>query len=213
MLFSPLYVICDAEVCERAGWPLVDFASACLDGGARLLQVRAKHAPSRWLLEQAEAIVARAAAAGDARVIVNDRADIARLTGAAGVHVGQDDLSPSTVRRIVGADSLVGLSTHTPAQIVGALSEPISYVAIGPIFGTTTKETGHEPVGLERVRHVADLAAPRGLPVVAIGGITLESAESVIESGAACVAVVSDLLATGDPRGRVRAYVQRLSRL
>ena len=213
MLFSPLYVICDAEVCERAGWTLVDFASACLDGGARLLQIRAKGAPSRFLLECAEAVVARAAAAGDARVVVNDRADIARLSGAAGVHVGQDDLSPEAVRRIVGADSLVGRSTHTPEQIDAALSEPISYVAIGPIFGTPTKVTGYGALGLERVRAVANLAAPHDLPVIAIGGITLERAEAVIESGANSVAVISDLLATGDPRARVRAYLQRLSRL
>jgi thiamine-phosphate pyrophosphorylase len=207
-----LYVICDADACERAGWTLVDFASACLDGGARLLQIRAKRAPSGWLLNRTEAIVARATTVG-AQVIVNDRADIARLTGAAGVHVGQDDLSPSAVRRIVGGDSLVGCSTHTPAQIDAALSEPISYVAIGPIFGTKTKDTGHEPVGLERVREVADLATPRGLFVVAIGGITLDRAQAVIESGAASVAVISDLLATGDPRERVHAYLQRLSRL
>ena len=139
MIFvSPLYVICDADVCRHAGWTLVDFASACLDGGARLLQVRAKAESSSRTLDDTRAIVERAAAAS-AQVIVNDRADIARLAGAAGVHVGQDDLSPDQVRDIVGQRALVGRSTHTRAQLDAALSEPISYVAIGPVFGTSTK--------------------------------------------------------------------------
>ena len=97
---SPLYVICDADACRRAGWTLIDFASACLDGGARLLQVRAKAEPSGRLLDETLAIVERAA--GAAQVIVNDRADVARLAGAAGVHVGQEDLSPVEVRSILG---------------------------------------------------------------------------------------------------------------
>jgi thiamine-phosphate pyrophosphorylase len=213
MLFSsPLYVICDADVCQRAGWTIVDFASACLDGGARLLQIRAKGESSRRLLDDTLAIVERAAGA-DAQVIVNDRADIARLAGAAGVHVGQDDLSPRAVREIVGKASVVGQSTHTSPQLLAAVVEPISYVAIGPVFGTTTKATGYDTVGVERVREAANLAAPRGLPVVAIGGITLDRAEGVLAAGAAAVAVISDLLSTGDPRGRVRAYLHVLSRL
>jgi thiamine-phosphate pyrophosphorylase len=213
MLFSsPLYVICDVDVCQRAGWTVVDFTSACLDGGARLLQIRAKGASSRRLLDDTAAIVERAEAA-DALVIVNDRADIARLTGAAGVHVGEDDLSPRAVREIVGEASVVGRSTHTSAQLRRAVVEPISYVAIGPVFGTGTKATGYDAVGIERVREAANLAAPRGLPVVAIGGITLDRVEPVLASGAAAVAVISDVLATGDPRARVRAYLQLLSRL
>src|SRR6188768_4187551 len=106
---SRLYVICDADACARAGWTLEDFASACLDGGATLLQIRAKQESSSALLAQAEAIVRRAAGYG-ARIIVNDRADIARLAGAAGVHVGQDDLPPGAIRRIVGSDAVVGWS-------------------------------------------------------------------------------------------------------
>jgi len=213
MIFvSPLYVICDAEVCQRAGWTLVDFASACLDGGARLMQIRAKGNSSRRLLDDTLAIVERAATA-DVQVIVNDRADIARLAGAAGVHLGQEDLSPAAARGIVGDRSVVGRSTHTIDQLHAALVEPISYVAIGPIFTTSTKATGYTAVGLERVAEVAALAASREIPVVAIGGITLDRAEHVIERGAASVAVISDLLATGDPRARVRAFLRRLSRL
>ena len=148
-----------------------------------------------------------------ADVIVNDRADIARLTGAAGVHVGQDDLAPRDVRRIVGEGSAVGFSTHTSAQIADALSEPISYLAVGPVFGSTTKDTGYEAVGLDRVREAATSARRLGLPTVAIGGITLDRAESVVGAGASAVAIIGDLLVGGDPARRVRAYLDRLSKV
>ena len=206
---SPLYVVCDADACLRAGWGVVDFASACLDGGARLLQIRAKHAPSGWLLDCSAQIIERAAAAGGAEVIVNDRADIARLSGATGVHVGQDDLSPKAVRSLVGDNCVVGLSTHTLEQVERALLEPVSHVALGPVFGTTTKETGYTPIGVQGVRALADAVAPKGLPVVAIGGITLDVALEVLQHGASAVAVISDLIGP-HPDRRVRAYLQRL---
>jgi thiamine-phosphate pyrophosphorylase len=211
LISSPLYVICDADVCRRAGWTLIDFASACLDGGARLLQVRAKREPSGRLLEDTRAIVERAA--DRAQVIVNDRADVARLSRASGVHVGQEDLSSDEVRRILGGKAIVGRSTHTTAQLDVALSEPISYVAIGPVFATGTKSTGYEALGLGPVRDAARRATARAVPLVAIGGITLDRAEGVLDEGAAAVAVIGDLLVTNDPRARVRAYLDRLSRL
>jgi thiamine-phosphate pyrophosphorylase len=206
---SPLYVICDADTCRRAGWTLIDFASACLDGGARLLQVRSKAEPSGRFLDEALGIVERAA--GAAQVIVNDRADVAQLAGATGVHVGQEDLSPLEVRSILGQQAIVGYSTHTPEQLDRALSEPISYVAIGPVFTTGTKSTGYDALGLTSVRDAATRTAERGLPLVAIGGITLDRAEAVLQQGAAAVAVIGDLL--NDPTARVRAYLSRLSRL
>jgi thiamine-phosphate pyrophosphorylase len=205
---SRLYVICDADACEQAGWALVDFARACLDGGARLLQVRAKRWESGPFLEAADAIVTLGE--GKAKVIVNDRADVARLSGAWGVHVGQDDLAPRDIRRIVHDDCVVGLSTHTPAQLERAIREPVSHVAIGPVFGTSTKATGYEPLGLERVGVAASVAGERGLPLVAIGGITLDRAVDVIRHGASAVAVIGDLLTTGDPQRRVREYLDRL---
>lgn len=208
---SPLYVICDADACRSAGWTLLDFASACLNGGARLLQVRAKMEPSGQLLDETLAIVERAGS--EATVIVNDRADIARLAAAAGVHVGQDDLSPAEVRPVVGDGAVVGWSTHTPTQLDAAFSQPISYVAIGPVFATATKSTGYEPLGLAPVADAAAKAAEQGLPLVAIGGITLDRAEAVLAQGAASVAVISDLLFGGDPEARVRAYLSRLSRV
>jgi thiamine-phosphate pyrophosphorylase len=205
-----LYAVCDAEVCARAGWTLTDFASACLDGGASFLQIRAKTLSSAEFLRAADAIVARAADAG-ALVIVNDRADIARLAGAAGVHVGQDDLAPADVRRLLGETAVVGVSTHTHAQLDTAVTEPVSYVAIGPVFGTSTKATGYAAVGLDMVRDAVGRAGPRGLPVAAIGGITLDNALSVIAAGAGSVAVITDLLYGGAPAARVRAYVDRLA--
>lgn len=211
MTFSRLYVICDAEVCSRAGWTLVDFASACIDGGATLLQVRAKTMSSGEMLEATEAIVERARTA-DALVIVNDRADVARAAGAGGVHVGQEDLTPSQARIVVGSEMVVGFSTHTIEQLERAFAEPISYAAVGPIFGTGTKATGYDAVGLDHLQRAAGCAAglEKPLPVVAIGGITLERAPSVIAAGAASAAVISDLLSTGNPAARVRQFLAAL---
>jgi thiamine-phosphate pyrophosphorylase len=190
---------------------MADLAAACLTGGARFLQLRAKTLSGAEFLDMASAVVALAHGAG-AAVIVNDRADIAMLAGADGVHVGQDDLPSRFVRRVTGDAVIVGLSTHTLEQVDLALEDPISYLAIGPVFGTATKATGYEPIGLDRVAHAARRVAARGLPLVAIGGITLDNAQAVIEAGAASVAVISDLLAGNDPEARVRAYTERLSR-
>jgi thiamine-phosphate pyrophosphorylase len=207
-----LNAILDADAALRAGWTLMDLAAACLDGGARFVQVRAKSSPSGWLLEHASAIVALAHEAG-AVVIVNDRADLARLSGADGVHLGQEDLTPSGARAILGASSIVGLSTHTPEQLQASRLEPVSYVAVGPVFATSTKETGYSGIGLERVRHAAAVAREDARPLVAIGGITLETAPDVIRAGASSVAVIGDLLSTGDPAARVRAYLERLAQV
>jgi thiamine-phosphate pyrophosphorylase len=209
--FPPLAAILDADTASRAGWRLLDLAGAYLKGGARLLQVRAKGASGASFLEAASAIVALAHREGGL-VIVNDRADIARLSGADGVHVGQDDLALAMVRAIVGDDAIVGLSTHTPEQLDAACRAPAgpSYVAIGPVFSTATKQTGLDALGLDAVRAAAAVTRARGLPLVAIGGITLDRAADVIRAGAASVAVISDLLSTGDPEARVRAYVLRL---
>lgn len=200
-------------MCGRSGWTVPELASACLDGGASCLQIRAKQAASGWLLACAETVVARASSHPGAIVIVNDRADIARLSGASGVHVGQEDLAPGAVRSLVGGEAIVGLSTHTDAQLALALSQPVSYVAVGPVFATGTKDTGYEAVGLARVRQAAYAARPLAIPVVAIGGITIERAPSVLEAGADAVAVIGDLFRGGDPRARVAAYLRVLSKV
>jgi len=198
----------DVGLAARAGWTPIDLARAFLDGGATLIQLRAKQLSSAVFLDLADEAV-RLAHTYHANVIVNDRADIALMSGAAGVHVGQDDLPPSAARRLLGNGALVGLSTHSVAQVERALREPISYVAVGPIFGSRSKDTGYEAVGLELVGGAARQAGE--LPVVAIGGITLENAGSVIEAGATSVAVISDLLVGSDPRGRTQAFLQRLT--
>lgn len=190
-----------------AGWDVARLAAACLEGGARLIQLRAKRLPSAVLLAHVDALV-RAARPYGASVIVNDRADLALLAGAAGVHVGQDDLPPADARRLLGAEALIGYSTHDLAQIEAAAGEPVSYIAVGPVFGTRTKATGYEAVGLTLVTEAARRS--RGRPVVAIGGITLERAPEVMAAGASSVAVITDLLASGDPAARVAAYLKAL---
>jgi thiamine-phosphate pyrophosphorylase len=198
----------DADAARRANLDLVRLAEAFLAGGARWLQLRAKQMSSRDLMQAAAAIVERAHAEG-AIIIVNDRADVARLAGADGVHVGQTDLTPGDVRTIVGDAALVGLSTHTLAQVEAAMREPVNYLAIGPVFGTSTKETGYEEVGIDRVCEAAARAHKSRLPLVAIGGVTLDRAPAVLRAGADAVAVIGDLL-TGDPAVRVREYIRAL---
>jgi thiamine-phosphate pyrophosphorylase len=198
-----LYPLLDVDAAAAHGWMPLDLARAFLDGGARLLQLRAKRLGSGALLELAEGLVALARPYGG-RLVVNDRADVARMAEAAGVHVGQEDVPAGAARAIVGSDALVGLSTHTAAQIDAALQDPISYLAVGPVFGTATKDTGYAPVGLELIRYA--VAKGGTIPVVGIGGIDLRRAPEVLAAGAAAVAVISDLM-TGDPAARVRAYL------
>ena len=202
-----LHAIVDVDVSARAGWDPVRLARAFLHGGARVIQLRAKHLPSARFLEHADAMV-RAAEPYAAAIVINDRVDVALLSGAAGAHVGQDDALPSDARRLLGADALIGHSTHTVAQIEAAAAEPVSYIAIGPVFGTATKATGYEPVGLAMVAEA--VRRSRGVPVVAIGGITLDTAPDVIAAGASSVAIITDLL-SGDPAARTAAYVRALS--
>jgi thiamine-phosphate pyrophosphorylase len=205
--YGSLNAIVDVDVAERAGWTPLDLAAAYLNGGARFLQIRAKSLAGGAFLDLASRIREIAHAAG-AIVVVNDRADIARLSGADGVHLGQDDLAPLAARAIVGPGAVLGLSTHTVAQIDAAILRPVTYVAVGPVFGTSTKSTGYDGVGLDRVRYAAGQVTRN---LVAIGGITLDRAVDAIDAGATSVAVITDLLASGDPEARVRAYVTRLA--
>lgn len=185
-------------------------ALAYLKGGARVLQVRAKRLAAGQALELIDAVV-RAAAPHGAAVVVNDRVDLARLAGAAGVHVGQDDLPPRLAREQLGPQAIVGVSTHTVAQVEAAAREPVDYIAVGPVFGTTTKDAGYDAVGLELVT-IARRLVPAHIPIVAIGGITLDRAPAVWRAGASTVAVIGDLL-TGDPEARVRAYLDLFARM
>jgi thiamine-phosphate pyrophosphorylase len=204
-LFPRLYAIVDVDLCRLRGLDPREVTSAFLRGGARLLQIRQKSGSGADLLGVVRHAVGESRDAG-ARIIVNDRADIAAMASADGVHVGQTDLSLADVLAIVGPGAFCGLSTHTPGQVDEALASPAAYVAVGPVYRTRTKETGYDPPGLELVRR----AAEKGKPVVAIGGMTLSRAPEVLAAGASSVAVISDLLVTGDPEGRVREYVAAL---
>lgn len=203
----PLCAIVDVDVASASGWSPVDLAAAYLHGGARFLQIRAKQLASGPFLELCDEIVGLGRAAG-ALIVVNDRADLARLSGAGGLHVGQDDLPPRAARSLVGEASVIGLSTHSVAQAEAALAEPADYTAVGPVFGTSTKDTGYSAVGLELVRAVA--AMPGARPVVAIGGVTVANAPSVLAAGGASVAVIGDLLRGDSPEARVREYLRAL---
>ena len=187
--------------------PKDDLAAAFLAGGARWLQVRGAGVATGVLLRWCDEIVRMAGRHG-ATVIVNDRVDVARMSGADGVHLGQDDLPPPAARRQLGPEAIVGLSTHTAGQRDDAWSQPLTYVAVGPVYGTSTKATRYAPVGLEAVRAAA-LRRPER-PVVAIGGITLGRAPAVVAAGAAAVAVIGDLVAGGDPEAKVRTYLDAL---
>jgi thiamine-phosphate pyrophosphorylase len=195
-------------VCAAAGRAPLDVADAFLAAGARWLQLRCKAMPSGAFLDLAGHALERSRAAG-AMLIINDRADIAAILRADGLHVGQTDLAVDDARRVIGPGPVLGLSTHTQVQWDAAMGEAISYLAIGPVFVTGTKDTGHAAVGLEVVTRAAAAAATRGLPVVAIGGITIDNAVSVIDAGAASVAVISDLV-IGDPEARCRAFLRML---
>jgi thiamine-phosphate pyrophosphorylase len=207
LLPSRLQAILDVDAAARAGWEPVTLARALLEGGARFLQIRAKTLATGPFLDLCDAII-RAGRDYEASVIVNDRVDLAVMAAAAGAHVGQDDLPPAAARAQLGPGAIVGYSTHTIAQVEQALREPVSYVAVGPIFGTRTKETGYDAVGLELVAAAAALAA--GVPIVAIGGVRLETASAVVAAGASCVAVVSDLLTADSPTLRVRRFLEVL---
>ena len=201
----PLYSILDVSLCELRGLDPLDVLDAFLRGGAKLVQLRDKTPASGARLSLADEAVRRCRAAG-AEILINDFVDIARMSGADGVHLGQDDLTVEEARRVLGTAARIGVSTHGEQQIAEAAATTASYIAVGPIFATSTKATGYTARGLHLVRH----AALTGRPVVAIGGMTLDRVPDVIRSGASAVAVISDLLAGGDAEARTRQFLSAL---
>jgi len=179
-------------------------AAEALDGGAAVVQVRMKRTPAGAVLAAARRIVELAR--GRALVIVNDRADLAVLAGADGVHVGDEDLPPGEARRLVGDDLLVGRTCRTLAEARAALAEGADHVGYGPMFGSRSKALSVPPRGLAALREVA---ASLGGPVVAIGGIGLETIGEVAAAGAAGAAVIEDLFSRGDVRARARLLADR----
>ncbi|SEF75620.1 thiamine-phosphate pyrophosphorylase [Bryocella elongata] len=190
---SRLYAIVDRETLDRRGLAVGAFACELRAAGVVLLQYRDKQGSPQQVLDAAAEIKAIFAGSG-ATLILNDRADLTVLAEWDGVHVGHTDMSPEAVRRVIGPDRILGVSTHNEEQIREADASVADYIAVGPVYATTSK-TDTEPVtGLEGVRAVRALTAK---PLVAIGGITQERAPEVLAAGADSVAVIGALLPAG----------------
>jgi thiamine-phosphate pyrophosphorylase len=205
-LFPTLYAILDPSLLAV---PSAQFAGMVAVAGVQLIQLRDKNSPAAKLYADATELVASLAPRG-VRFIVNDRPDIAAMAGAAGVHVGQQDLPVSEARRICGAPCWVGVSTHNLEQLRDADATSADYIAVGPIFPTSTKENPDPVVGIDFLRAARRLTRK---PLVAIGGITIESAADVFRAGADSVAVIRDLLAARDPAGRASEYLAIAERM
>jgi thiamine-phosphate pyrophosphorylase len=189
MKLPRVYPILDSESLVHRRITLTAAAAAFLDGGAAILQIRNKAHWTRDFFEQA-CDVARLCREAGADLIVNDRADFAMLLEA-GLHLGQDDLTPRDARRLLGTGATIGYSSHNPAQLCAAGGEPVDYVALGPIFATPTKRNPDPVVGVDEISRCRALLDK---PLVAIGGITLENAQEVLRAGADSVAVIAGLL-------------------
>jgi thiamine-phosphate pyrophosphorylase len=199
-----LYPVTDRRL---SGLSHAEQVARLCEGGARLVQLREKHLSAREFYAEAEEAL-RVARSFGARLIINDRADVALAVGADGVHVGQDDMPPGAARAVMGEAAFVGFSTHGVGQAIEAATLPVDYIAIGPAFVTSSKENPDPVVGLEGVRRVRE-AVPF-VPLVAIGGVTAENARSLLEAGADSVAVIAALLDTSDPAEitrRTRAFL------
>jgi thiamine-phosphate pyrophosphorylase len=202
LILPRLYAILDVACFEFAE-SIFSAAEELVAGGATLLQYRNKSGNVRMMLEQAREL--RKRLDDSVRLIMNDRADLCLAADFDGVHVGQDDLSPESVRKIIGPDRWLGVSTHNPEQLREADLTSANYLAIGPVFATSSKQNPDPVVGLEGVCRARALTRK---PLVAIGGITRANAASVIEAGADSVAVISDLL--GDPRKSAEEFFRIL---
>ena len=189
MKLPRVYAILDTQLLLARGCAAETAANAWLEGGARILQFRHKGPWTREVFAQAERLSVQCRGLGTA-FIVNDRADMANLLGA-GLHIGQDDLPPGDARRIMGEEAMLGCSTHNVCQMEAAGMEPVDYLAIGPIYATASKQNPDPVVGLDDLHRCRALSAK---PLVAIGGITRDTASAVFAAGADAVAVIGDLL-------------------
>jgi len=187
--FPRFYPVLDSSLLERKGMRVAAAAAAILDGGARILQLRHKGHFSRDVFSEAQRVADMCRRAG-ALFVVNDRADMAMLLDCA-LHIGQDDLPPAPARKLIGIERPLGFSTHTEEQLRAAESEPVDYVAFGPVFETASKQNPDAVVGVQELRRIRPLTEK---PLVAIGGITRATACDVIDAGADAVAVIGDLI-------------------
>jgi thiamine-phosphate pyrophosphorylase len=196
----PVYPITDKRLSGKSSHLAI--VRELIRGGASLIQIRDKETPVRELLSDIRRCVEHAAAFG-VQIIVNDRCDLALLSGAAGVHLGHDDLPPSAARAVLGRGAIVGFSTHSLAQVRKSNRLPIAYIGFGPVFATSTKPNHLPWVGLAALEQACRLSAK---PVVAIGGIRLGQIRDVLDAGAASAAVISSLM-------RVKNLARRMEQL
>ena len=203
LVLPRLYVILDAALITSSER---DCALSLAEAGVRLIQYRNKSASSRQYLDSSREL-AEALRPRGVTFIVNDRPDVALLAGASGVHVGQDDLEVEQARLVAGSVKLVGVSTHNLEQFNKAAASSADYIAIGPLFSTTSKANPDAVVGLAFLRSVRGLTDK---PIVGIGGISLDRAKSVIEAGADSVAVISGVLGSHNPSQSARQYLEVL---
>ena len=190
-----IYPITDTRL---SGLSHTEQVAQLLNGGARFIQLREKHlSPAEFYADAIEAV--RLAHSHEAKIIINDRVDIAIAVGADGVHVGQDDLPPAEVRTLLGPNAIIGFSSHSREQVLAALDLPINYLAFGPVFPTKTKDDPDRVVGLTELAAIRKLLS--GMPLVAIGGINEQNVADVIRSGADAAAVVSALYSDHDAMG------------
>ena len=199
---TKLYPVTDVRISGLSHAEQVAQFSA---GGATLIQLREKHLSPRELYREAEEALC-VAHARRARLMINDRVDIALALQADGVHLGQDDLSPSVARSLLGEGAVIGFSTHNVEQAQAAANMPIDYIAIGPIFATATKADPDPVLGLDGVRRVRDVIG--GIPLVAIGGITVATAPALSATGVRAIAAIAELCNAADPERRTRELVE-----
>lgn len=194
-----LYLIADPE--HAGERPFQEVVASALRGGVTAVQLRSKHAPAKELLAMGRE-VRTLARRHDALFLVNDRPDLALALEADGAHVGPDDLPAQESRRLLPPPAILGVSVSSVEEAVQAESDGADYLGAGPVFATTTKADAGEPMGLERL---AQIVAAVRVPVVGIGGISLESAESVWAVGCAGVALISGLMSSANPEETARA--------
>jgi thiamine-phosphate pyrophosphorylase len=200
-----LYVLLTESLCHVAVGEWECVLDAVLAGGAQAVQLREKSVESGELLLRAKILAKKCRAAG-ALSIINDRPDIALLAGADGVHVGQEDMPCAEVRKIVGGGMIVGVSTHGDEQAQKALRDGATYVAVGPMFATATKERP-EIAGPKYAQQVLEQVAA---PVVAIGGISLGNIHALLAVGVRCVAVCAAVISDPDPAGECRKFREKM---
>ena len=208
MRFPRVYPILDTETLARHGIALDTAAAALLEGGAGILQVRQKGHWTRQVFESARQVACLCREAG-AVLVVNDRADFAMLLEG-GLHIGQEDLAPRDARKLIGPDALLGFSSHNLEQLSAAGGEPVDYVALGPVYPTSSKQNPDPVVGVDEVRRLRPLIEK---PLVAIGGITRANAAGVLSAGADSVAVISDLVPQSPTARSLRERMEEWQRI